>query len=57
MEVIKIPNKENFNKNPLNDLSDIELKDFMKLRKGYAKEQISFLENNATLQLYHQVIH
>lgn len=57
MEVIKIPNKENFNKNPSNDLSDIELKDFMKLRKGYAKEQIPFLENNATLQLYHQVIH
>ena len=57
MEIIKIPNKENFNKNPSNDLSDIELKDFMKLRKGYAKEQISFLENNTTLQLYHQVIH
>ena len=34
MEVIKIPNKENFNKNASNDLSDIELKDFMKLWKG-----------------------
>ena len=45
---MKIPNKKEL---ALNNLSDIDFKDFMKLCKEYAKEPYSFLVNDTTLSL------
>ena len=44
----KIPNKRNHKQIALNDVSDIEFKDFMNLWKGCAKDQFSFSVNNMT---------
>ena len=44
--IIKIPNKRELQQIASNHLSDIDLKDFMKLYKDYTKETYSFLVNN-----------
>ena len=49
--IMKIPAKRELQQIALNDLHDIEFKDFMKLCKNYIKETYSFLVNNATLLL------
>ena len=46
---MKIPNKRELQKVASNHLSDIDLKDFMKLYKDYTKESFSFLVDNTAL--------
>ena len=46
---MKIPNKSELQQVPLNNLLDIEFKDFIKLYKDYAKEPFSFLVSDTTL--------
>ena len=45
------PNKRELQQIPLNDLPDIEFKDFMKLFKDYTKEPYSSLVNDTILSL------
>ena len=47
--IMKIPNKRELQQIASNHSSDIELKDLMKLYKGYTKEPFSFLVNDTTL--------
>ena len=47
--IMKITNKTELQQITSSRLSDIELKDFMKLFKGYTKEPFSFLVNDTTL--------
>ena len=47
--IMKIPNKTELQQIASNHLSDIDLKDFMKLYKIYTKELGSFLVNDTTL--------
>ena len=47
--IMKIPNKTELQQIASNHLSDIDLKDFMKLYKIYTKELCSFLVNDTTL--------
>ena len=47
--IMKIPNKRELQQIVLNNLSDIEFKDFMKLYRDYSKEPFSFLVNDTTL--------
>ena len=48
---MKIPNKRELQQIALNDSSDIDFKDFMKIYKKYTKESYSFLVNDTTLSL------
>ena len=48
--IMKTPNKRELQKIASDHFSGIEFKDFMKLYKDHAKEQFSFLVNDATLQ-------
>ena len=48
----KIPNKRELQQIASNHLSDIDIKDFMKLHKDYAKEPSSFLANDTTFSLH-----
>ena len=61
---MKIPNKRELQQTALNNSSDIDFKDFIKIYKKCTAEPYSFLFNDATLasdnplrfkQLYHQV--
>ena len=47
--IMKIPNKRELQQIALNHLSDIDVKDFMKIYKKYTKEPYSFLVNNTTI--------
>ena len=47
--IMKITNKTELQQITSSRLSDIELKDFMKLFKDYIKEPFSFLVNDTTL--------
>ena len=47
--IMKITNKTELQQITSSRLSDIELKDFMKLFKDYIKEPFSFLANDTTL--------
>ena len=47
--IMKITNKTELQQITSSRLSDIELKDFMKLFKDYTKEPFSFLVNDTTL--------
>ena len=47
--ITKIANKRELQQITSSRLSDIELKDFMKLFKDYIKEPFSFLANDTTL--------
>ena len=47
--IIKIPNKREIQQKASNHSSEIEFKDFMKLYKGYTKEQFSLLVKDITL--------
>ena len=47
--IMKITNKTELQQIASSRLSDIELKDFMKLFKDYTKEPFSFLVNDTTL--------
>ena len=47
--MMKKPNKREPQQIALNNSSDIEFKDFMKLCKDYTEEPFSFLKNDATL--------
>ena len=47
--ITKITNKRELQQITSSRLSDIELKDFMKLFKDYIKEPFSFLANDTTL--------
>ena len=47
--MMEIPNKRELQQRTLNHESDIELKDFMKLCKGYTKEPFSILVKDTTL--------
>ena len=51
---MKIPNKRELKHIALNNWTDINFRDLMKLYKDYTKEPISFL---LAIQLYHQIIH
>ena len=46
---MKIPNKRELQEITLNHLSDNDFKDFVKLFKGYSKEQFPLLVNNTIL--------
>ena len=46
---MKLPNKGKLQQTASNHLSDIDLKDFMKLCKYHTKEPFSFLVNDITL--------
>ena len=46
---MKIPNKRELQQIGLNDSSNIDFKDFMKLCKDYTKEPFSFLVNDIPL--------
>ena len=48
--IMKIPNKRALKHIALNNWTDIDFKDLMKLHKNYTKEPISFL---LAIQLYH----
>ena len=50
--IMKIPNKRALKHIALNNWTDIDFKDLMKLHKNYTKEPISFL---LAIQLYHQM--
>ena len=47
--IMKVPNKKELQKIPLNHSSDINFKDFMKIYKKCTTEPYSFLVNNTTL--------
>ena len=47
--IMKIPSKRELQKRTSNYFSDIKMKDFMKIYKGYTKKPLSFLVNNTTL--------
>ena len=47
--IMKLPNKGKLQQTASNHLSDIDLKDFMKLCKYHTKEPFSFLVNDITL--------
>ena len=47
--IIKIPNKRELQQIASNHLSEIDVKDFMKLYKDYTKKPYSFLVKDATL--------
>ena len=47
--IMKIPNKRELQQIPLNHLSDIDFKDFMKIYKKCTAEPYSFLNNYTTL--------
>ena len=47
--IMKIPNKKEFQQIASTHLSDIDIKDFMKLYKEDIKETYSFLVNDTTL--------
>ena len=47
--ILKIPNKRELQQIALNQSSDIDFKDFMKIYKKYTKEPYSFLVNDTTL--------
>ena len=47
--IMKIPNKRELQQIALNQSSDIDIKDFMKIFKKYAAEPYSFLVNDTTL--------
>ena len=47
--IMKIPNKRELQQIALNNSSDIDFKDFMKIYKKYTKEPYSFLVNDTTL--------
>ena len=47
--IMKIPNKRELQQIALNNLSDIDFKDFMKIYKKYTKEPYLFLVNDTTL--------
>ena len=49
--IMKIPNKRERQQAALNDLSDIDFKDFIKIYKKYTKEPYSFLVNDTTLMI------
>ena len=46
--IMKGPNKRKFQQIVPNHLSDIDLKDFMKISKDYTKEPYLFLVNDTT---------
>ena len=46
---MKIPNKRELQQIALNHSSDIDFKDFMKIKKKYTTEPYSFLVNDTTL--------
>ena len=46
---MKIPNKRELQQSSLNDSSDIDFKDFMKIYKKCTAEPFSFLVNDVTL--------
>ena len=46
---MKIPNKRELQQIALNQSSDIDFKDFMKIFKKYTAEPYSFLVNDTTL--------
>ena len=46
---MKIPNKRELQQIALNQSSDIDFKDFIKIDKKYTKEPYSFLVNDTTL--------
>ena len=47
--IMKIPNKRELQQIALNNSSDIDFKDFIKIYKKYTKEPYSFLVNDTTL--------
>ena len=47
--IMKIPNKKEFQQIASTHLSDIDIKDFMKLYKEDIRETYSFLVNDTTL--------
>ena len=49
---MKIPNKRGLQQTALNHLSDIGLKDFIKIYEKYIAEPYSFLVIDVTLPLY-----
>ena len=47
--IMKIPNKRELQQIALNHSSDLDFKDFMKIKKKYTKELYSFVVNDTTL--------
>ena len=46
---MKIPNKRELQQIAINHSSDVEFKDFIKIKKKYTAEPYSFLVNDTTL--------